>query len=298
MFPVHYPVDSRISSPFHFIRYRDYFFALDKDEKDKEVTVSKRGREKRPAEEAVRGDLIHRDPEGMAERSQHIKIIAKQAGADLAGIADLEGFRGNLPTVPDDLLAGYRFALSAAVRLDDAIVSAITDHPTLEYAELYRQANKSLDGIAARVVEWIESEGAHARAIPASAIIEEERLLGALSHKAVARMAGLGWQGKSLLLVTPEFGPRVRLVSVLTDLQLVPDGPVRNRCGICQECAKAWPAGAIRNVRTESQYETREQAVALEKCHSLVKKFAARSGIGARICGVCVRACPWGKRKR
>ena len=234
----------------------------------------------------------------MTVRSQHIKNIARQAGADLAGIADLEGFRGKLPTVPDDLLVGYRFALSAAVRLDDAIVSAITDHPTLEYAELYRQMNKKLDAIAAKVVECIESQGAHARAIPASAIIEEERLLGAISHKAVGRMAGLGWQGKSLLLVTPEYGPRVRLVTVLTDMQLVPDGPVRNRCGTCQECTKACPSGAIRNVRTESHYETREQAVALEKCHALVKTFAARPGIGARICGVCVRACPWGMKKR
>ncbi len=234
----------------------------------------------------------------MTERSQHIKSIAKQAGAELAGIADLEGFSGKLPTVPDDLLAGYRFALSAAVRLDDAIVSEIKDHPTLEYAELYRQINKKLDCVAARVVEWIESEGAHARAVPASAIIEEERLLGAISHKAVARMAGLGWQGKSLLLVTPKFGPRVRLVTVLTDLPLVPDGPIRNRCGTCQECTKACPAGAIRNMRTESHYETREQAVALEKCHALVKTFAARPGIGARICGVCVRACPLGKKKR
>lgn len=234
----------------------------------------------------------------MTERSQQIKSIAKQAGADLVGIADLDGFRGKMLTVPDDLLAGYRFALSAAVRLDAAIVSAITDHPTLEYAELYRQMNKKLDGIAARVVEWIESEGAHARAVPASAIIDEERLLGAISHKAVARMAGLGWQGKSLLLVTQEFGPRVRLVTVLTDLPLVPDGPVRNRCGTCRECSKACPAGAILNVRTESHYETREQAVALEKCHALVKTFAARPGIDARICGVCVRACPWGKKKR
>jgi len=133
----------------------------------------------------------------MIERSQNVIGIAKQAGADLAGIADLEGFRGKIPAVPVDLLAGYRFALSAAVRLDDAIVSAITDHPTLEYAELYRQMNKRLDGIAARVVERIEAEGAHAREVPASAIIEEERLLGALSHKAVARMAGLGWKGKS-----------------------------------------------------------------------------------------------------
>lgn len=234
----------------------------------------------------------------MTERSHEIKSIARQAGADLAGIADLEDLRGKLPTVPEDLLAGYRFAISAAVRLDDAVLSSITDHPTLEYAELYRRMNGKLDGIAATIVEWIESAGANARAVPASAIIDEERLLGGISHKAVARMAGLGWQGKSLLLVTPEYGPRVRLVTVLTSLRLVPDKPVRNRCGTCEDCAKACPAGAIRNVRTETHYETREQAVALEKCHALVKSFAERPGIGARICGVCVRACPWGKRKK
>lgn len=234
----------------------------------------------------------------MTERSHDIKSIARQAGADLAGITDLADLRGKLPTVPEDLLAGHRFAISAAVRLDDAVLSSITDHPTREYAELYRRMNKKLDGIAAKIVEWIESEGAQARAVPASAIIDEERLLGGISHKAAARMAGLGWQGKSLLLVTPEFGPRVRLVTVLTDLQLVPDRPVRNRCGTCDECAKACPAGAIRNIRTETHYETREQAVALEKCHALVKSFAERPGIGARICGVCVRACPWGNSKK
>ena len=62
----------------------------------------------------------------MSDTSRRTKNIAKQAGADLVGIADLEDFRGNLPTVPDGLLAGYTFALSAAVRLDDGIVSAIT----------------------------------------------------------------------------------------------------------------------------------------------------------------------------
>jgi len=60
----------------------------------------------RSAEESARSDRAHSDLEGMTEHSQHIKSIAKQAGADLVGIADLEGFHGNLPTVPDDLLAG------------------------------------------------------------------------------------------------------------------------------------------------------------------------------------------------
>ncbi len=68
-----------------------------------------------------------------------------------------------------------------------------------------------------------------------------------ISHKAVARMAGLGWQGKSLLLINPEYGPRVRLVTILTDMPLTPDGPVKNRCGACLECVQACPASAIKN---------------------------------------------------
>jgi epoxyqueuosine reductase QueG len=229
-------------------------------------------------------------------RTGRLKAVAQDAGADLCGIADLAAFRSALPVVPGNLIDGFRFALSAAIRLDDAVVSAITDHPTAAYAALYRDANMRLDRIAGSAAAWLTGQGYRAHAIPASHISDEEQLLGAISHKAVAHMAGLGWQGKSLLIVNPDHGPRIRLVTVLTDMPLIPDGPVRNRCGSCGECAKACPAGAIKNVPTRDHYETREAAVDLAKCHGQVKAFAARTDIGARICGVCVRACPFGKR--
>lgn len=234
----------------------------------------------------------------MFRKPKDIREVARKAGADLAGVADLAPFRGNIPTVPGELLNGYKYALSAAVRLTDGILDAIEDRPTLAYADHYREMNKKLDAIASAVVEWIVKQKHRALAVPASAIINEERLLGAVSHKAVARMAGLGWQGKSLLLVTPEFGPRVRLVTVLTDMPLMPDGPIANRCGSCRECTAACPVNAIRCVKTDSRFGSREEAVDLEKCHAHVKKNAAMPGIGARICGVCVRACPWGRKKR
>jgi epoxyqueuosine reductase QueG len=109
-------------------------------------------------------------------------------------------------------------------------------------------------------------------------------------------MAGIGWQGKSLLVISPQFGPRIRLATVLTAMPLDADGPVRNRCGRCRECVKACPASAIKNVTTEGHYADRDEALFFGRCAAKTLEFRNRPGIGARICGVCVRACPFGRR--
>lgn len=217
---------------------------------------------------------------------------------ELKGIAGLEPFRGTLPSLSQHLIDDHAFALSIAVRLDDAVISAITDHPTLEYAEHYRAMNGKLDAIAARVVDFIVAQGFKALAVPASQILDETSLVGAISHKAVARVAGVGWQGKSLLIVHPRFGPRIRLATVLTNMPLVPDKPIKQRCGARAECAKACPAQAIRNVNAQERYDSREQALYFDRCAAQTLKFKGLPGIGARICGVCVRACPFGGRRR
>jgi len=232
------------------------------------------------------------------DRTGELKGTAVEAGADCAGIAGLEPFRGKLPSLSQHLIDDHAFALSIAVRLDDAVISAITDHPTLEYAEHYRAMNSRLDAIAASVVSFIAGQGYRAAAVPASEILDEKSLVGAISHKAVARAAGVGWQGKSLLIVHPEFGPRIRLATVLTNMPLVPDRPVRQRCGACAECAKACPAQAIRNVNAQDGYGSREQALHFDRCAEQTLKFKGLPGIGARICGVCVKACPFGGRRR
>ncbi len=230
--------------------------------------------------------------------TQGLKSLSKAAGADLVGVAELSPFRGKLPTLPRDLLAPFTFGISVAVRLKDEVIDAIEDRPTPDYAELYRSVNKILDGITAQISHWISQKGYNALSIPASHIMDEESLLGAVSHKAIARMAGLGWQGKSLLLVTPQFGPRVRLATVLTDMPLVSDKPTKNLCGDCTQCTKACPVSAIKNASTYSHYDTREVAVDLEKCNQWLSLWKARPEINARICGLCVKACPHGKKAK
>jgi len=224
-----------------------------------------------------------------------LKAYAKCLGADLVGVADLKLLAG-IETEPANLLDGFSHAVSLAVKLPGAVFEQLVDRPTPLYAQVYLSANSLLDEMAFKLSRWIEQRGARALPIPASQPLDLEKLSGHLSAKAVANAAGLGWQGKSLLLVTPQFGPRVRLVSVLTDLALVADKPIKNRCASCSACADACVAQAIRNVGVDFHYESREEALDFRKCaEKLVHEFKNLPQVEKPICGICIKVCPWGK---
>ena len=212
------------------------------------------------------------------------------------GVADLGPCKAGETRLPPLAFERFTKAVSVAVHLDDTIIESIEEAPTPLYAQHYRTVNATLDGLTAELVKWITARGFSAYAVPASQIVDERNLLGSISHKAVARLAGIGWQGKSLLIVSPQYGPRIRLSTLLTDMPLSCDKPVKNRCGTCKECTKACPASAIKNVRTEDRYANREEALHFNRCVEQTRRFKARLGIEAQICGVCIRACPFGRR--
>jgi len=229
-------------------------------------------------------------------RTEKIKEHARNLGADLVGVADLALLEG-LDTEPADLLSPYRYAISLAVKLPNAVFEQLTDRPTPLYAQVYLNANARLDQIALGLCTHIEGLGHKALPIPASQPLDMTEFRSHLSAKAVANAAGLGWQGKSLLIVTPEYGPRVRLVTVLTDLPLIADKPLKNRCGSCTCCTEACVAGAIRNVSTDFHYASREEALDFQKCaDKLVNEFSPMENIGKPICGICIQVCPWGRK--
>ncbi len=214
------------------------------------------------------------------------------------GIADLNLLR-EVETVPDNLLDGFQYALSIAIKLPASVFEKIIDAPTPLYAQVYNNANLLLDQSALKLSSHLEGKGYSVLPIPASLPLDMERFNSNLSSKTVANAAGLGWQGKSLLIVTPEHGPRVSFATVLTDMPLSPDQPIKNQCGPCGECSQACPAGAIRNVNTDFHYTSREEALDFQKCaDKLLKGFMLLPRVEKPICGFCIKVCPWGRKKQ
>ncbi|MBI9084908.1 MAG: epoxyqueuosine reductase [Desulfobacterales bacterium] len=230
------------------------------------------------------------------ELTADVKQQVINRGAALVGVADTARLAG-LKTIPVDLLKPFSRALAIAVPLPTAVFEAIEDRPTPIYASIYQTANRLLDEIAFKTAMGLQQAGYQSLPVPASQVLDRETWQAAISHKAVARMAGLGWQGKNLLLITPRYGSRVRLVTVLTDAPLTPDEPLANRCGKCTACRDACPAGAIRGVNTHSHYQNRNEALDFSRCVAkLTEEFAALPHIGAPICGICIKACPYGRK--
>jgi epoxyqueuosine reductase QueG len=214
-----------------------------------------------------------------------IAELASEIGFCLFGVADIREIKGSFLELAPETLARFDRAISLAVRLSEAVVDDIVDHPTPLYLHHYRQANAFLDRGAFEIARRIQEMGRKALPIAASQLVDWKKQQGHLSHKEIARRAGLGWIGRSNLLVTPQFGARVRLVTVLTDLPLEAGSPLPDDCGKCGKCLAACPAGAIKERREDFDHV---------KCYEQLKLFKNKFNIPHHICGLCVKACPIG----
>jgi len=235
-----------------------------------------------------------------ADKKEHdytekIKDAIIKLGANCVGVADTEPLK-RLRLDPPNLLDSFPRAISIALRLPSAAFEQIIDQPTPLYFSIYQTANRILDEIAFHTTNIIQRDGFKSLPIPASQVLDRENWHGAITHKAVGRMAGLGWQGKSLLLVNPDYGPRIRLATVLTDAPLNVDSPLKNLCGECNLCRDACPAGAIKGVGTKDNYKNRDEALYFSRCvEKLVGEFSKLPNVGAPICGICIKVCPFGR---
>jgi epoxyqueuosine reductase len=109
-----------------------------------------------------------------------------------------------------------------------------------------------------------------------------------------AAQAGVGWHGKSTMLIDERLGTWFFLAEVLTTLELPSDEPVPDRCGTCERCIKACPTGAI----------TAPHRLDARRCISYLTielkgpiPLELRPLIGNRIfgCDDCLDACPWNR---
>jgi len=101
-----------------------------------------------------------------------------------------------------------------------------------------------------------------------------------ISHRSVAEAAGLGWRGKHGLIVTPEYGPGLRLASIFLPGRLGSPRSELRGCGECEACLDVCPL--LRKAVGQSDLNGYREA-----CRRRIKALA----LDADVCGICVRRC-------
>lgn len=156
----------------------------------------------------------------------------------------LYGFAPNA----DETAQVYRSILTFAVPYGKQL--SLKTYTEEVFEEGIQLAKKTVELLLKRLKQALDEERVPYR-FPPAAQSNETELLAPVSFKATAVQAGLGWIGKNDVLITKEYGPRVRLYAILIDEVFQYGAPViKSLCPVsCRLCADACPVHALRGVR-------------------------------------------------
>lgn len=208
-------------------------------------------------------------------------------GADLAAVGDMAGATGGL----------WQRGVSVAAALPKKVIVDLKTAPTREYHELYHSLNAKLNRIVQIGEQFLKARGFTAHAQTTDRVKPNAERISPLPHKTVATRAGLGWIGKNCLLVTRQFGPAVRLSSLLANAPLACSEPVNNSsCGECSACVRHCPCQALSG-RTWQAGTARASLLEHEKCYATQLELMQRhTGIKTDLCGKCFAVCAYAQK--
>lgn len=219
--------------------------------------------------------------------SDELKELLYEIGASLVGFADLSSIAKN----------DMPYGVSVAVAIPAEIVKSIHEGPNLAYYDTYHELNEKLDRLVTAGAEFLKSRGYEAYAQTGDAVEEFGTYRTKLPHKTVATNAGLGWIGKSALLVTKSFGPAVRISSLVTNAELECGAPItKSKCGDCMVCTNACPGNAISGKLWKADLD-RDEFFNPLACRKKARELSAekiRKEI--TLCGKCIEVCPYTQR--
>jgi reductive dehalogenase len=224
------------------------------------------------------------------EATERVKGYARSRGADLVGITEInplwvyshrgEIFHGNWEDWGKEIEVKHKYAIVFATQMSFEMVGTGPHSPTMiESMGNYAQGAY----IATQLAHLVANLGYSATA---SHLRHYDALMVPLAVD-----AGLGELGRLGYLITKEFGPRVRLGAVTTDLPLIPDKPVdigvEDFCHICKKCAVCCPSSSIPKERDQTVVNgTLRWKLNDETCFEYWGKIGTD-------CNICMRVCPW-----
>jgi len=221
--------------------------------------------------------------------SASIKLEGRALGADFIGIADAAGFlrpdyTGNRP---QDIMPGVRSVIVIGVAIPRGCILPLPKGRA-EYTNTLMAGTVTLRLIAFRMARDLERQGFLASIVPTEGsefgmwYANRETLKADISLKYAAYLAGLGSYGINHLLITNEYGSRVRMTAIITDTPLEAYSSdisplVRSECSGCQKCVKACPVKALSSDGTIDTHSCRDYLF---------------STLGGLRCGICIKECP------
>jgi epoxyqueuosine reductase QueG len=186
----------------------------------------------------------------------------------------------------------YASALIIAVPYGEQLSPEVYTEERFEQG--IQSARGLLETVVARIEEHLKKNGTKYW-IPPVAQENETELRALFSFKTAAARAGIGWFGKNDVIITEEYGPRVRLSAILIDEVFEYGEPVtRSRCPEnCTKCIDICPCNALKN-RQWVEGMDRSEIIDYQKCNKMRSAFIPKLG-RKNACGLCLAACPFGK---
>lgn len=225
----------------------------------------------------------------LKEKAKALSLDLK--AFDLIGVADAsneELMSAPLGHTPYDYLPTANSVLALGMKVLDSILQTA---PSGIYSKHYDTINEQLNAGAYKICKDLEVLGYRSIYFPETdsyEILWEQYNKGytgfvpCFNHMAAAEAAGLGRKGVCGVVLTPEFGPRQRWISVITELPLETGEPIdEGPCKKCGRCLKACPVNAI----------SFEEGTDVRKCWI---HWTNTRKLG-KACGLCIKACPVGR---
>lgn len=166
--------------------------------------------------------------------------------------------------------------------------------PSIYYHELYETVNNALDSKAYEISNFLTFKGYPSIYLPRDAYgnidILLEKPFAFFSHKHAAYLAGLGSFGQNNILLTREFGPRVRFTSIFTTAE-IEGSKIKNSnlCTRCLACVRECPVGAVKE---KGDFPPPVDKISCaQRSKKLRKEYRSP-------CGICIKLCPVGEDRK
>jgi epoxyqueuosine reductase QueG len=241
----------------------------------------------------------------MNDKSIKEKVIdkCKELGIQLVGFAPVErwskppkelpnNFNEWIPKEfwPNSIYPDVKTVIVIGLPVQLPIVETA---PSIYYHEHYETVNILLDTKAYEISNFLTEIGYPSIYLPRDGYGDIDILLkkpfAFFSHKHAAFLAGMGSFGENNVLLTKEYGPRVRFTSIFTTAQIEGDKITGvDLCNHCQRCVTHCPVNAIRENKGSKEFPLPMDKIGCAKrSKKLRKKYKSP-------CGICIKICPVG----